>query len=118
MLPHAWLRDFKYHDFCITFSLTYIPNEAYLLWFSGKSLGENCSNSCPSLEAKATIKHVESLINKTEKLLSFVPNESFSWAGLESALQAGDAIYYFIIFSFLQNYARVMVSHKLLLLIF
>lgn len=29
---------------------------------------------------------LESLIDKTEKLLSFTSNDSFSWADLESAL--------------------------------
>ena len=38
MLPPSMVSNFKYHDFCITFSFPCVPNDVHLLWFSGKHL--------------------------------------------------------------------------------
>lgn len=51
------VSNFKYHGFCITSSFPFIPNDAYLLWFSGKSLRGKISAILvlESLETKTDI---------------------------------------------------------------
>ena len=63
------VSNFKYHDFCITFSFPCIPNDVHLLWFSGKSLcGKRGILILVSFEKQllSTVKHMILCVVVTE----------------------------------------------------